>query len=195
MKRNAFTLIEVIVVVIAIALFSSVIYRLMTGTFSQFFKSQTRLTNLRSASIILENLKTDLRLAVIPVSEAEKPEIVTTPGATSIKFVISDGEARKMVKYSFEDSMVYRKVEGKPKRPISQSKVADFIIEESEEPDNDYLAFRIIVDKDKDLETRTGTSKGNKVEVRAHLYPRFAASTLSDEEKFWNLARQTAGGS
>jgi hypothetical protein len=100
-----------------------------------------------------------------------------------------------MVKYSFEDSMVYRKVEGKPKRPISQSKVADFIIEESEEPDNDYLAFRIIVDKDKDLETRTGTSKGNKVEVRAHLYPRFAASTLSDEEKFWNLARQTAGGS
>lgn len=195
MKKSGFTLIEIMVVVVAIALFSGVIYKLMTGTFSQFFKSQTKLTNLRSASIILEHLKIDIRLAVVPTDPSENPEIVTTPGATSIKFCILDKGSRKIVKYSFEENMVYRELKGGAKRAISQAKVADFIIEKSADPGNDFLAFRIVVDKDKDLESRSETSKGNKVEVKAYLYPRFAASTLSDEEKFWNLARQAAGGS
>ncbi|MDN5279559.1 MAG: hypothetical protein PWR01_3524 [Clostridiales bacterium] len=195
MKKNGFTLIEIIVVVIIIALFSGVIYKLMSGTFSQFFKSQTKLTNLRSASIILEHLKADLRLAVVPIDESEKPEIVTTPGANSIKFCINDHGVRKIVKYSYENGMVYREIKGGKRRAVSQAKVADFIVEKSDEPGNDFIAFRIIVDKDKDLETRSETNKGNKVEVKAYLYPRFVASTLSDEEKFWNLARQAAGGS
>ncbi|GAB4282121.1 MAG: hypothetical protein Kow0029_27540 [Candidatus Rifleibacteriota bacterium] len=192
--KKGFTLIEIMVVVIIIALFSGVIYRLMTGTFSQFFKSQTKLTNLRSASIILENIKNDLRLAVVPTDDTEKPEIVTTPGATSMKFVILDRGSRKTVKYSFENNMVYREIQGGAKRPISMAKVADFIIEKSDEPGNDFLSFRIIVDKDAELESRTESNKSNKVEVKAYLYPRFAASTLSDEEKYWNLARQAAGG-
>jgi len=194
MKRSAFTMIEIMVVVVAVSLFSGVIYKLMSGTFSQFSKSQTKLTNLRSASIILENLKADLRLAVVPVEDDEKPEVVTTPGATSIKFCILDRGARKIVKYSFDKGMVYRDLAGK-KKAISQARVSDFIIEKSDEPGNEYLAFRIIVDKDKDLESRSEMSKGNKVEVKAYLYPRFAASTISDEEKYWNLARQAAGGS
>ena len=187
-------MIEIMVVVVAVSLFSGVIYKLMSGTFSQFSKSQTKLTNLRSASIILENLKADLRLAVVPVEDDEKPEVVTTPGATSIKFCILDRGARKIVKYSFDKGMVYRDLAGK-KKAISQARVSDFIIEKSDEPGNEYLAFRIIVDKDKDLESRSEMSKGNKVEVKAYLYPRFAASTISDEEKYWNLARQAAGGS
>jgi prepilin-type N-terminal cleavage/methylation domain-containing protein len=194
MKKSAFTMIEIMVVVVAVSLFSGVVYKLMSGTFSQFSKSQTKLTNLRSASIILENLKSDLRLAVVPADDDEKPEVVTTPGATSIKFCVLDRGARKIVKYSFDNGVVYRELAGK-KRAISQARVSDFIIEKSDEPGNEYLAFRIIVDKDKDLEGRSEISKGNKVEVKAYLYPRFAASTISDEEKYWNLARQAAGGS
>jgi prepilin-type N-terminal cleavage/methylation domain-containing protein len=194
MRKKGFTLVEIMIVVVAVSLLSGVIYKLMTGTFSQFFKSQTKLTNLRSASIILEHLKTDLRSAVVPANDSEKPEIVTNPGAASIKFHILSENTRKRVKYTFENSMVYRQLEGKSKRPVSQAKVDDFIIEKSTEPDNEYLAFRIIVDKDKELEGRNQSSKGNKVEVKAHLYPRFAASTLSDEERYWNLARQAAGG-
>ena len=166
----------------------------MSGTFSQFSKSQTKLTNLRSASIILEHIKSDLRQAVVPANDDEKPEIKSGSGASSIKFCILDNGSRKIVKYSFDGDMVYRDLAGK-KRAISIAKVSDFIIEESEDAGNNYLAFRIIVDKDQDLESRSESNKSNKVEVKAYLYPRFAASTLSDEEKFWNLARQAAGGS
>lgn len=187
-------MIEIMVVVVAVSMFSGVIYKLMSGTFSQFSKSQTKLTNLRSASVILEHIKNDLRIAVVPGNDAEKPEIDTTPGATSIKFTILDKGARKSVKYTFEDGSVYRDLGGK-KRQISLAAVADFIIEKSTDPNNDFLAFRIIVDKDQDLDYRSESNKGNKVEVKAYLYPRFNSSTISDEEKYWNLARQAAGGS
>lgn len=194
-KKSAFTMIEIMVVVILISLFSGVIYKLMSGTFSQFFKSQTKLTNLRSASIILEKLKSDLRVAVPPSREEEKPVIDTTPGATSIKFCVLHNGERKIVKYSFKDNLVYRQLEGASNRPVSRSKVDDFIIEESEEEGKEFLAFRIIVDKDKELKSRSESNKANKVEVKAYLYPRFYTSTLSDEEKYWNLARQATGGS
>ncbi len=194
MKKHGFTMIEVMVVVIAVSLLSGVIYKLMSGTFSQFTKSQAKLTNLRSASVILEHLKNDLRLAVVPASEDEKPEIVTAAGAASLKFCIIDKNVRKIVKYSFDDGTVYRDLEGK-KRAISLAKVADFIIEKSDDPANQFLGFRIIVDKDAELDNRSESSKGNKVEVKAYLYPRFNAAALSDEEKYWNLARQAAGGS
>ena len=194
-KKNAFTMVEIMVVVILISLFSGVIYKLMSGTFSQFFKSQTKLTNLRSASIILEKLKSDLRVAVPPSREEEKPEVSTTPGASSLKFCILHQGERKIVKYSFEDNMVYRELEGASKRPVSRAKVDDFIIEESTEEGKEFLAFRVIVDKDKELESRSESSKANKVEVKAYLYPRFYTSALSDEEKYWNLARQATGGS
>lgn len=194
MKKSAFTMIEIMVVVVAVSMFSGVIYKMMSGTFSQFSKSQTKLTNLRSASIILEKLKNDLRLAVAPTTDEEKPVVVTTPGATSLKFCIIEQGARRIVKYSFNDGMVYREIAGK-KRAVSLTKVSDFIIDKSDEAGNEYLGFRIVVDKDKDLEGRSEMSKGNKVEVKAYLYPRFAASAISDEEKYWNLARQAAGGS
>ena len=194
MKKNGFTMIEIMVVAIAISMFSGVVYKLMSGTFSQFSKSQTKLTNLRSASIILEHIKSDLRQAVAPQNDDEKPEIQSSKGSSSIKFCMIDNGVRKIVKYSFNGDMVYRELAGK-KRAISLASVSDFIIEKSEEASNEYIAFRIIVDKDQDLESRSESSKGNKVEVKAYLYPKFAASSISDEEKFWNLARQATGGS
>lgn len=190
MKRKAFTLIEIMVMLAIISMVSTVAYRLMTGTFSQFFKSQTKLTNLRAASLILERLKADMRLALIPITDEEKPKIE----AGKIVFCIVDEGERRMVTYTFEDNAVKRSVAGGKTRVISMVKVSDFKVEESGEEKSKLISVKIIVDSDKDLENRSESDKGNQIELKAILYPRFFVESLSDEEKFWNKARQGSGG-
>ena len=189
-NKQAFTLIEIMVMVAILTMISGVAYRLMTGTFSQFFKSQTKLTNLRAASLILERLKADMRLALIPITDAEKPVVE----GSKIEFCIIDEGRRRMVKYSFNDGEIRRNVVGGSNRIISKVKVSDFRVEESGEGDSKLISIVVVVDSDKDLEDRSQSNKGNQVELRAVLYPRFFIETLSDEEKFWNLARYTSGG-
>jgi len=190
MKKRGFTLIEIIVVFAVISLVSGVAYRLMTGTFSQFFKSQTKLTNMRAASIILERLKADMRLALLPVDDSEKPEI----SSNKLIFCIIDDGKRRMVTYEFANDAVTRNVKGGSNRSISKAAVKDFKVVESGEGSSRMLQVTISVDKDKDQEDRSESDKGNQVELRAVLYPRFFTDTISDEEKFWNLARSGAGG-
>lgn len=190
MKRKAFTLIEVMVMLAIISMVSTVAYKLMTGTFSQFFKSQTKLTNLRAASLILERLKADVRLAVIPQKDEEKPVI---EGEKLAFFFLDEGERRK-VTYLFKENGVERNVEGGKTRWLNMTKVSDFKVEEIKDDKNRLINVKIVVDSDLEQESRTANDKGNKVELRAVLYPRFFPEMLSDEEKYWNKARQAAGG-
>ncbi len=190
MKRKAFTLIEIMVMLAVISMVSTVAYKLMTGTFSQFFKSQTKLTNLRAASLILERLKADVRLALIPQKDEEKPKIE----GQSIAFCIADEGERRMVKYTFKDNSVERSVAGGKTRVISMTSVSDFKVEEAGEDKSRLITVKIVVDSDLEQENRSQNDKGNKIELRAVMYPRFFIESLSDEEKFWNKARQGAGG-
>ncbi|MDD3146803.1 MAG: type II secretion system protein [Candidatus Riflebacteria bacterium] len=190
MKRKAFTLIEIMVMLAIISMVSTVAYRLMTGTFSQFFKSQTKLTNLRAASLILERLKADVRLALIPQNDDEKPVI---EGERLAFWFADDGERRK-VTYLFKDNGVERSVQGGKTRMISMTKVSDFKVEESGENKSRLITVKIVVDSDLEQENRTENDKGNKIELRAVMYPRFFIESLSDEEQYWNRARQPSGG-
>lgn len=190
MKRKAFTLIEIMVMLAVISMVSTVAYRIMTGTFSQFFKSQTKLTNLRAASVILERLKADVRLAIIPQKDEENPLI---EGDRLVFWFLDEGEHRK-VTYLFKNNDVERTVENGKTRVISMTKVSDFKVEESGENKSRLITVKIIVDSDLEQENRSENAKGNKIELRAVMYPRFFPESLSDEEKYWNKARQASGG-
>ncbi len=192
-NKFGFTLVEIIVVTFILALISGVAYRLMTGTFSQYFKSQSKLTNLRAASIILERIKADIRLALIPLDTSENPVIEES----KISFCITDDGKRRMVTYSFDPGAgsVVRDVTGGNRRIISRVKVGSFKISELGEDDSKLLSVSIMVDNEKDQDARSESSIGNQVELKAVMYPRFFTESLSNEEKFWNLARTSAGGS
>ncbi|PKL44774.1 MAG: hypothetical protein CVV41_05245 [Candidatus Riflebacteria bacterium HGW-Riflebacteria-1] len=191
-KKHGFTLVEIIIVAMIISMVSGVAYKLMSGTFSQYFKSQTKLTNLRAASIILERIKADVRLALIPVKPEENPVIEEA----KIAFCITDEGQRRMVNYTYnpDNGMVTRDITGGLKRVISLVKVGGFKINELGEGDSKLLAVTIMVDNEKDVEQRSDSSINNQVELKAVMYPRFFAESLSNEEKFWNLARSSAGG-
>lgn len=194
MRKKAFTLIEIMVIMMVLTLVSGVAYRLMTGTFTQFFKSQTKLTNLRGASIILERLKADMRLALLPIDDGEKPIIE----ANRLRFCILDDGQRRLVNYSFNNGEVKREVKHVVSRNIAMVNVSDFKIAESGEGKKRLIEITIVVDSDKDNDKgnddRSASDKANKVELRAVMYPRFFTDTISEEEKFWNLARHGAGG-
>ncbi|RCK79155.1 MAG: hypothetical protein OZSIB_0269 [Candidatus Ozemobacter sibiricus] len=192
--RTGFTLIEIVVVALMVTLVSGILYKLFSGTFSNFFKSQTKLTNLRAASILLEHLKHDLRLATIPTSDATKPKIASTSNSLTFRFQIQDG-SRKMVTYDFKDGVVQRLEEGKTNRLISQAKVSQFSISEQMLGTTKYLKVEIEVDDDLDEEKRSASSKGNKVRMSAVLFPRFFQTFADKEEEYWAKARQLAGGS
>lgn len=187
-RKKAFTLVEIMIVFVLVALVSGVLYKMMSGAFSQFFKSQTKLTNLRAASIILERIKSDLRLSVVPALASENPVLTSSSGSLKYSFFIKDHLSKKKVVYSFKNGIVERQIDGK-KRKINLAKVSDFTIEEFKGSKGEMLAITIIVDKDKDLANRTGSNKGNKVKLQAFLFPRFFKAAISDEEKYWSFAR------
>ena len=191
-KKYGFTLVEIIIVAMVVSMVSGVAYKLMSGTFSQYFKSQSKLTNLRAASIILERIKADVRLALIPVKPEENPVIEES----KIAFCITDEGQRRMVTYTFDpvDGMITRDISGGLKRVISLVQVGGFKIKELGEDDSKLLSVSIMVDNEKDQEQRSDSSINNQVELKAVLYPRFFTESLSSEEKFWNLARSSAGG-
>lgn len=191
-KKYGFTLVEIIIVGMIVSMVSVVAYKLMSGTFSQYFKSQSKLTNLRAASIILERIKADVRLALIPVKPEENPVIEES----KIAFCITDEGQRRMVTYTFDpgNGMITRDISGGLKRVISLVQVGGFKIKELGEDDSKLLSVSIMVDNEKDQEQRSDSSISNQVELKAVLYPRFFAESLSSEEKFWNLARSSAGG-
>ena len=189
MKRKAFTLVEIMVTVLLVTLFLGVVYQVFSGTFSQFFKSSNKMTNLRAASLILERLKSDVRAAVIPCGEDEQPIIKDN----LICFTRSDIDGkRSKVNYEFDGKEIIRELAGERTRNVNAAKVTGFTVTESTEEDgNKYIVVKIIVDDEVEKDKRSASSKANQVELNAVLYPRFYLESQSDEEKYWNKTRES----
>ena len=153
------------------------------------------MTNLRAASLILERLKNDVRCAVIPVDDSEKPEIEEGKFSflTTSDLTVSDelGERRR-VTYTLDGNILNRKLEGVSDRKISSAKVKSFKVEpdKEEETERKYITITIVVDNEMESSSnRSMNSKNNQVELKAVLYPRFFEQSLNEEEKFWYKSR------
>lgn len=186
---HAFTLVEIAVVTVMLCLVSSVIYQLFSGTFSQFFKNQTKMNNLRAASVILEYLKHDLRRAVIPTSTAQEPVLPTSSDATLSFFLLHENTVRK-VTYAYDGRMIHRSVEGAQDRAISATNVASFSVVVGQTGTAKFLQVAIMADEEGDKDSRSGSSKGNRVTMSAILFPRFFAGAANKEEEYWTEARK-----
>ena len=201
-KRRAFTLIEILAMAAVAVMALSTIYKMFAGTWGQFHKSQTKLTNLRAASIMLEYLKHDLRLATTPSSDATKPQFTQSGDNTSaFKFqILNEASARKMVSYLFDGKNVTRSEEGNSLvRNINLARVKRFKIEEEGIDPKKRLKITIEADAEKaendpaDAKRSTQSQK-NKVALSAVMYPRFFQKFKDQEEEFWTKARAAEGG-
>lgn len=182
MKRKAFTLVEIMIAVVLCSLILGVVYKVFSGTFNQFFKTSNKMTNLRSASIILERLKSDVRCAVVPVNEDEEPVIEN--GVFSF-YTTSDAGKRKKVIYKYSGTELTREIDGST-RNVNKALVRNFSVTPSEEAKgNKYITVTIVVDNEQKYEKRSTSSKANEIELKAVLYPRFYKESMTSEEKYW----------
>ena len=195
-KKKAFTLPEICVVVILVTLILGVLYKIFSGVTSQMFKSSTKMTNLRAASLILERLKNDVRCSVIPVTDSEKPEIGNGVFSfyTTSDLTISDqlGERRKVTYTLTENNILKRNLEGVSDRKISSAKVISFKVEPDTEDEEErkYITITLVVDNESGSSAnRSDNSKSNQVELKAILYPRFFKKSLNEEEIYWYKSR------
>lgn len=191
-RTNGFTLIEIITMIAIFVMISGVLYKLLSGTWSNYYKSQTKLTNLRAASILLEYLKHDIRLATVPTGDAaSKPELPKPNADLDLKFQITDGHQKKRVHYSYNSATGYveRTEDGQATKNIGSVKVKEMKMDIDGPAGNKYLKVHILVDADKDEKNRAATSVGNQVAIKAILFPRFLKNFTDLEEKFWNNAR------
>lgn len=183
-KKKAFTLVEIIIVVAISSVILAILYQIMSATLGSMFKSSTKMTNLRAASIILERIKNDVRCSVIPINDGEQ-QVMTE---TEFSFVTTSdqGHRRKVTyKYSPDKGSLTRQFDSTDlgARILNQAKVASFSVVST---DDKYITVTIVVDNEKDKENRTVSSKANKIELKAILYPRFFTGSLTDEERFWH---------
>lgn len=190
-NKKAFTLAEICIVVILVTLVLGVVYKIFSGVISQLFKSSTKMTNLRAASLILERLKNDVRCAVIPADDSEKPEIEDGKFSflTTSDLTVSDERGkRRRVTYTLDGNILNRKLEGVSDRKISSAKVRSFKVEpdKDDEKERKYITILIVVDNEMESSSnRSANSLNNQVELKAVLYPRFFEQSLSDEEQSW----------
>ena len=188
-RRRAFTLVEIMMAVILVSVVLGVAYKLISGTLGQMFKSSTKMTNLRAASIILERIKSDVRCAVIPIDSDEQHEITNDTFAfTSTNGAVGNERNRVIYKYSEADGTLRRQCLRNgtviTDRSLSTAKVSSFSVVLGD--NNRFLTVLLEVDNERDNQYRTFNSKGNKVRLKAVLYPRFLTETLTDEEMFWH---------
>ena len=199
-KRKAFTLAEILVILVIGSFILTFVYRMLSHGFSYFFKSQAKLTNLRTANIIIEQFKSDIRAAYF-----SKEGYSLSEDGHSVSFAMKNKstESKQIVKYSFDETTkdVTRSLDGANEHSITgKVKIVDLTFSDNEN-DNDQqngeskgksFVIKIKVDKDNDLptDTRTQSSKGNVVTLKTVLYPKFFAENQTDEEKFWNAARK-----
>ena len=193
MKRTkAFTLPEILIVVILVTAVLGVVYKLFSGAMSQLFKSSYKMTNLRAATIILEKLKNDVRCSTIPkegdniVVENKKLVFMTTSFEADLPENLK--ETPREVKYELVGDELKRTSASKQKNVTSSAKVINFIIAPEKEGDLDnsnFIKVTIEVDNEKDSSTRSISSKNNSIKLEAVMYPRFLEKARTDEEKYW----------
>ncbi|MDD3378314.1 MAG: type II secretion system protein [Candidatus Riflebacteria bacterium] len=194
-KRRGFSMTEIIVIIFIVSLIATSAYKIMSTVFSHFTKSQTKLTNLRMANVVIEWMKSDVRACVIPSRDEEKPKIEET----KCSFCITDNKgenSREMVEYVFKDHSVTRTYKGQTRILTGKVQITDMKFAEvlDEKTKSRALLITIKVDRDKDLEVRTESQKMNVVQLETILYPKFYEECLSVEEKYWNSARRNATG-
>jgi len=194
MNKKAFTVVEIVFVCLIVVMLFGMIQKIFSGTFSNFFKSQTKLTNLRSASLLLEHLKYDLRLAAVPPDNSPPCTIASTADTLNFKFKIREENLTKEVVYDFAKGIVTRTEDGKATRTISQAKVSRFDISQAETGKSKFIKIEIEVDAEKDEIKRSASSKSNHVVLRAMLFPKFFKNFADEKEEYWNKARQISGG-
>jgi len=186
-RKRGFTLVELMMVIVIGAMVSGVLYKLMAGTFGTFFKTQTKLTNLRAGSILMEYLKTDIRVAT-----ADEPDIEKSDDELTFKFNIKKEGSIFPVTYQYSNGSVRRTGDNRD-RIISQAKVASFSIIEETSSFGKYLKVVIVVDDEKDETKRSVSGRQNMVILRAALFPKFFKTTgqIDEAEMYWNAARST----
>jgi len=171
---------------------SMVLYKLFSGTWGRFYKSQTKLTNMRAASLLLEYLKHDIRMATVPTDDPNsKYELSPPKSDLNLKFQITDGYKKKIVRYTYNSGSgnVERTEDNKPPKRVNLVKIAAFEASIQGPKANQYLKILIKVDADKDEKSRSASSIGNQMTLEAILFPRFFKNFSDPEEKYWNYAR------
>lgn len=194
-RKSAFTLMEICVVCLLVTLVSGTLYKIFSGTFANFFKSQTKLNNLRAASILLEYLKRDIRLAATPMDSAAPYKLERTTDTLNFSFTIREQSIRNTVHYKYASNLVSRQLEGKDERNVSSAKVASFSITEESMGPSKFLKVVIEVDDELGEGNRGVSSQKNRVTMSAILFPKFFKNFADKKEEYWTRARQNAGGS
>lgn len=185
MKRNrGFTLVEIIAMAIIFVFVSGTLYKIFSGTWMNFFKTQTKLTNLRAATVLLEYLKHDIRLSV-----ASAPYKLATDSTTlDLQFLTADLRGnRQTVNYKFTSDTIRREVGGSS-RVINSAKVSKFNIALHQMGAQTCMRVQIEVDAEKGELKRAGNSLSNKILLSAALFPRFLQGFSSKEEEYWYKA-------
>ncbi|MBQ2592216.1 MAG: prepilin-type N-terminal cleavage/methylation domain-containing protein [Candidatus Riflebacteria bacterium] len=195
MNRKAFTLVEIMIGVVLVTVVLTVSYKLISGVLGQMFKSSTKMTNLRAASIILERIKSDVRCAVVPVGSEEEYKITNdTFSFISTNGAVGSDRNRVTYKYSETDGTLRRQCTKQPggttitDRALSSAKVSSFSVTIGD--NNRFITVMLEVDNERDNQYRSFNSKNNKIQLSAVLYPRFLVETLTPEEMFWHKTSQ-----
>lgn len=196
-KKIGMTIVEITIVALLVSMIAGVIYKLLSGTFSSFFKSHTKLNNTRAANLIMEYIKRDLRLATIPTDNSNKPILNKSPGNLFIKFQIRNPNLC-FVTYEYKDKTITRIEEpldgSKISKKISQAKVSKFdILEEVVNNEYKFMKIDLEVDDEVNSSTRSKNSQMNKFTLSALILPKFYQKFTSKEEEYWAKARRLSG--
>jgi Tfp pilus assembly protein PilE len=188
--RRGFTLAEIMIISFIVGLIATGGYRVLSGVFVHFGKSQAKLTNLRMANVVIEWFKSDIRASVIPGKDEEP--VVEKDKCSFYMSDISNNGQRERVEYVFKDNLVTREIGGVKRSLTGEVKITDLKFEEVKDEDTGgrFLRISIVVDKDKDLEERSVSNIKNVVELATVLYPKFYDECLTVEEQYWNNARR-----
>ena len=207
MKKNklAFSLAEILIVIVICSFMMTAVYRMFSHGFSFFTKGQAKLSNLRTASVIIEQLKSDIRSTVlIPHNDDYEFELVDNKHC---KFPIENknNKLEQMVEYIYDPDSGYvtRKLDGIDKILNKGVKIKDMKFTISEQGDKSTpFIINITVDKDIEIENekRSSSNKSNIIELKTILYPKFYSKNaamrakfeknMTEEAKFWRNARK-----
>ena len=208
-KRKAFTLPEILIVVILVSAILGIVYKLFSGALNQLFKSSNKMTNLRAASLILEKLKNDIRCSVVikKNDEESRRPVIETGDTGRLRFLttsIENGvinDTPRPVEYWLDNDQLKRKSNDVDKS-IGSAKVKSFKIvpypecNSTEEIINNakYITVYITVDTEKDATVRSLNSAKNEITLKAKLYPRFLENAKTEEEDYWYKSREEENG-
>ncbi len=211
--RKAFTLTEIMIAVLVAAVLSVGIHSLVSGSLFQFSKNYGKLSNMRTATLVFERLKRDMR-ASLPYSSkyADKNlcEIPDNPeNPVKISFYAnlnktgapsSNSYARVTYEYippnvSQQKKGVIKRIQvqsdeylnpiGSPQvRQLNTLNVTDFQIEEKKEGVATCIRAWLTVQGDEGVSVPH--REKDKFQLSVTMYPKFFENCVTTEERTWN---------